>query len=112
MNLPEAVDGAIFSLSYCVMRDRKQALRHAWQQLEPGGRLVIAGCENAVRPVGRFALPAGSLDPEANGARQSGHRRVKDLNELTGLVEVEELQFRHLLHRLRPRSRPAAPRVA
>src|SRR5712691_9111871 len=26
--LPEAVDGAIFSLSYCVMRGRRDALRH------------------------------------------------------------------------------------
>jgi ubiquinone/menaquinone biosynthesis C-methylase UbiE len=39
--LPDAVDGAIFSLSYATMRHRKRVLRHAWGQLKPGGRLVM-----------------------------------------------------------------------
>lgn len=39
--LPEAVDGVIFSLSYAVIPHHKEALRHAWNQLCPGGYLVI-----------------------------------------------------------------------
>lgn len=39
--LPEAVDGVIFSLSYAVIPHHREAIRHAWEQLRPGGYLVI-----------------------------------------------------------------------
>ena len=41
LSLPEKVDGALFSLSYATMIERREILRHAWGQLKPGGRLVI-----------------------------------------------------------------------
>src|ERR1051325_9406141 len=39
--LPEPVDGVIFSLSYAVIPHHQDALRHAWNQLQRGGYLVI-----------------------------------------------------------------------
>jgi ubiquinone/menaquinone biosynthesis C-methylase UbiE len=38
---PEPLDGVLFSLSYNTMPHHRAVLRHAWEQLRPGGRLVI-----------------------------------------------------------------------
>jgi ubiquinone/menaquinone biosynthesis C-methylase UbiE len=38
----QPIQGALFTLSYCTMRDRSIILRRVWDLLEPGGRLVIA----------------------------------------------------------------------
>jgi len=39
---PQPIQGALFTLSYCTMRDRSAILRRVWDLIEPGGRLVIA----------------------------------------------------------------------
>ncbi|HMF19124.1 MAG TPA: class I SAM-dependent methyltransferase [Gemmataceae bacterium] len=39
---PQPIQGALFTLSYCTMRDRSAILRRVWDLLEPRGRLVIA----------------------------------------------------------------------
>ena len=38
---PEPLDGVLFGLSYNTMPHHLTVLRHAWEQLRPGGRLVI-----------------------------------------------------------------------
>jgi demethylmenaquinone methyltransferase/2-methoxy-6-polyprenyl-1,4-benzoquinol methylase len=38
---PEPLDGVLFGLSYNTMPHHLRVLRHAWEQLRPGGRLVI-----------------------------------------------------------------------
>jgi ubiquinone/menaquinone biosynthesis C-methylase UbiE len=38
---PMPLDGVLFSLSYNAMPDHRAVLRRAWDQLVPGGRLVI-----------------------------------------------------------------------
>ena len=91
--LPEAVDGAIFSLSYCVMRHRNRALRHAWQQLKPGGRLVMLDAKTFSGWLGRLLYPLALWTLKATVLGSPDIDELKDLKELTGQVEVEELQF-------------------
>jgi ubiquinone/menaquinone biosynthesis C-methylase UbiE len=38
---PEPLDAVLFSLSFNVMPHHRAVLRHVWNQLRPGGRLVI-----------------------------------------------------------------------
>lgn len=49
--VPEPVDRVFFSLSYNTMPHHREVLHHAWQQLRPGGYLVIMDAK----------LPAGIL---------------------------------------------------
>jgi ubiquinone/menaquinone biosynthesis C-methylase UbiE len=91
--LPELVDGAIFSLSYCTMRHRKQALRHAWAQLKSGGRLVMLDAKTLSGWLGRVLYPLASWTLKLTVLGSPDIDELKDLEALTGQVEVEELQF-------------------
>jgi ubiquinone/menaquinone biosynthesis C-methylase UbiE len=91
--LPEPVDGAIFSLSYAVMRDRKQALRNAWRQLKPGGRLIMLDAKVLSGFLGRTTHGLFSLILRLTVLGNPDVEALKDVRELTGQVEVEELQF-------------------
>ena len=91
--LPEPVDGAIFSLSYAVMRDRKQALRNAWRQLKPGGRMVMLDAKVLSGFLGRTTHGLLSLILRLTVLGNPDVEALKDVRELTGRVEVEELQF-------------------
>jgi ubiquinone/menaquinone biosynthesis C-methylase UbiE len=91
--LPEPVDGAIFSLSYAVMRDRKQALRNAWRQLKPGGRMVMLDAKILNGFLGRTTHGLFSLILRLTVLGNPDIQALKDVRELTGQVEVEELQF-------------------
>ncbi len=91
--LPELVDGAIFSLSYAVMRDRKRALRNAWRQLKPGGRLVMLDAKILKGFLGRITHGLFSLILRLTVLGNPDVEALKDVRELTGQVEVEELQF-------------------
>jgi ubiquinone/menaquinone biosynthesis C-methylase UbiE len=91
--LPELVDGAIFSLSYCTMRHRKLALRHAWLQLKSGGRLVMLDAKALSGWLGRVLYPLASWTLKLTVLGSPDIDELKDLEALTGQVEVEELQF-------------------
>ena len=91
--LPEPIDGAIFSLSYAVMRDRKQALRNAWRQLKPGGRFVMLDAKVLPGFVGRATHRLLSLILRLTVLGNPDLNQVQDVRELTGQVEVESLQF-------------------
>lgn len=91
--LPELVDGAIFSLSYCTMRHRKQALRHAWAQLKSGGRLVMLDAKALSGWLGRVLYPLASWTLKLTVLGSPDIDELKDLETLTGQVEVEKLQF-------------------
>ncbi len=91
--LPEPVDGAIFSLSYAVMRDRKQALRHAWNQLKPGGRLVMLDAKTLSGFVGRMTYRLLSLVLRLTVLGNPDLDQLADVRELAGHVDVENLQF-------------------
>ena len=91
--LPEPVDGAIFSLSYAVMRDRKQALRNAWRQLKSGGRLVMLDAKALSGWLGRLLYPLALWTLKLTVLGSPDIDELKDLEALTGDVEVEKLQF-------------------
>jgi ubiquinone/menaquinone biosynthesis C-methylase UbiE len=91
--LPELVDGAIFSLSYCTMRHRKLALRHAWKQLKSGGRLVMLDAKALSGWLGRVLYPLASWTLKLTVLGSPDIDELKDLEALTGQVEVEKLQF-------------------
>ncbi len=49
----QPVDAVLFSLSYSVMPDRREALKRAWTALQPGGRVVIISSFGVFGGVGR-----------------------------------------------------------
>ena len=54
---PAPLDGILFSLSYNTMPHHRDVLRHAWEQLRPGGRLVIMDAKVPPGLGGRLVLP-------------------------------------------------------
>jgi hypothetical protein len=54
---PTPLNGVLFSLSYNTMPDHRAVLRRAWDQLVPGGRLVIMDAKVPPGPSGKFVLP-------------------------------------------------------
>ena len=54
---PAPLDAVLFSLSYNTMPHHRTVLRHAWQQLRPGGRLVIMDAKVPPGWGGRLVLP-------------------------------------------------------
>lgn len=54
---PALLDGVLFSLSYNTMPHHRAVLRKAWQQLRPGGRLVIMDAKLPPGRAGKLLLP-------------------------------------------------------
>jgi demethylmenaquinone methyltransferase/2-methoxy-6-polyprenyl-1,4-benzoquinol methylase len=54
---PAPLDAVLFSLSYNTMPHHRTVLRRAWQQLRPGGRLVIMDAKVPPGLGGRLVLP-------------------------------------------------------
>jgi demethylmenaquinone methyltransferase/2-methoxy-6-polyprenyl-1,4-benzoquinol methylase len=54
---PEQLDGVLFSLSYNTMRHHRAILKRAWDQLRPGGHLVIMDAKLPPGLGGRMILP-------------------------------------------------------
>ncbi len=91
--VPAAVDAVLFSLSYSVMRDREPILRHAWSQLRPGGRLVIADGKKLPGLLGRWLHPLTMLEMKATVLGDPDHHALADLRALTDDVQLEEELF-------------------
>lgn len=54
---PTPLDGVLFCLSYNTMPHHRAVLRNAWDQLRPGGRLVIMDAKVPSGPAARLLLP-------------------------------------------------------
>jgi demethylmenaquinone methyltransferase/2-methoxy-6-polyprenyl-1,4-benzoquinol methylase len=54
---PAPLNGVLFSLSYNTMPDHRAVLRRAWDQLVPGGRLVIMDAKVPPGASGKLVLP-------------------------------------------------------
>jgi len=54
---PELVDGVLFSFSYNTMPNHLTVLHRAWNELRPGGRLVIVDAKVPPGFLGNIALP-------------------------------------------------------
>ncbi|HET6890220.1 MAG TPA: methyltransferase domain-containing protein [Pyrinomonadaceae bacterium] len=87
--LPEAVDGALFSLSYATMPHRKTALQHAWNQLKPGGRLVIMDARIPDGVIGKLYRPLLTRFLKLTVLGNPDVDILEDLRQLTGEIEVD-----------------------
>jgi len=54
---PAPLDGVLFTLSYNTMPHHRAVLRSAWDQLRPGGRLVIMDAKLPSGPATKLLLP-------------------------------------------------------
>ncbi len=88
--LPEPVGGVIFSLSYSVIPNHQEALRHAWSYLRPGGSVVIMDGKLVPGAVGKPVRPLVLLTMKATVLGNPDKRPWDDLRELTDQVEVTE----------------------
>jgi ubiquinone/menaquinone biosynthesis C-methylase UbiE len=88
--LPEMVDGALFSLSYSVMPNSRDALAQAWRHLKPGKRLVIMDGKLATGTWGRVSRPFVTWLSQRTILGDPMKSPQQDLCELTDAFEIEE----------------------
>jgi SAM-dependent methyltransferase len=86
---PSNVDGVLFSLSYEVIPNDREVLRHVWSHLKPGGRVVIVGARCHPGLLGRLLGPIGVLASRATVLGSPFKRPWEDLQELTPEVRAE-----------------------
>lgn len=91
--VPEPVDGVVFSLSYAVIPHHREALRHAWGQLRPGGHLVIMDAKLPSGLAGRLLHPFVVWVSRLTVLGNPDVRPWDELKELTDEVECEEAQL-------------------
>ena len=91
--LPELVDGAIFSLSYAVIPQHREALKHAWEHLRPGGYVVIMDAKLPSGLIGRVLHPFVVWASRATVLGNPDIKPWEELKELTDTVDCEEVQF-------------------
>jgi demethylmenaquinone methyltransferase/2-methoxy-6-polyprenyl-1,4-benzoquinol methylase len=91
--VPQPVNGVLFSLSYATMPHHRQVLRHAWEQLAPGGRLVIMDSRIPGGPGGRLVRPLLTWVSRLTVLGDPGIEPWRELAELAGDVRIEEQSF-------------------
>jgi demethylmenaquinone methyltransferase/2-methoxy-6-polyprenyl-1,4-benzoquinol methylase len=89
--LPEAVDVALFSLSYATMPHRQKVLRHAWNQLRPGGRLVIMDARIPEGIPGKIYRPLLTSFLKLTVLGNPDIDILDDLRQLAREIEVQNL---------------------
>ena len=57
---PEPLDAVLFGFSYNTIPHRQAVLRHVWDQLRPGGRIVIMEAKAPPGWCGKLTLPFGA----------------------------------------------------
>ncbi|HEV2708140.1 MAG TPA: methyltransferase domain-containing protein [Pyrinomonadaceae bacterium] len=91
--LPELVDGVIFSLSYAVIPQHREALKRAWEQLRPGGYVVIMDAKLPSGLRGKLLHPFVVWASRATVLGNPDIRPWDELRELADEVDCEEVQF-------------------
>lgn len=91
LSLSEKVDGALFSLSYATMIERRDILRHAWDQLKPGGRLVIMDARIPKGMIGELYRPLAMWTLDRTVLGNPDVDILEDLRRLAGKIEIQEL---------------------
>jgi demethylmenaquinone methyltransferase/2-methoxy-6-polyprenyl-1,4-benzoquinol methylase len=91
--LPVGVAGVIFSLSYAVIPHHREALSHAWDQLSPGGYLVIMDAKLPSNILGRLLHPFVVWTSKLTVLGNPDIRPWDELKELADHVEMEEISF-------------------
>jgi ubiquinone/menaquinone biosynthesis C-methylase UbiE len=89
--VPAPVDGVIFSLSYAVIPHHREALEYAWDQLRPGGHLVIMDAKLPSNFLGKLLHPFVFWASRLTVLGNPDIRPWDELRELAGEVCMEEL---------------------
>ncbi len=95
-NTPDKIDGVLFSLSYATMSHHASVLRHAWNQLDAGGWLVIMDAQlpsGAMGKLARLFLPLFVLLLKLTVLGNPYIVPAEELREVADEVEVEELSL-------------------
>jgi len=90
---PEPLDGALFSLSYATMPHHRAVLQHVWNQLRPGGRLVIMDAKPPPGRGGQFILPFSVWLMKRTVLGNPYIQPWKDLAGIADDFEMEEFLF-------------------
>jgi|ERR1044071_2050834 S-adenosylmethionine-diacylgycerolhomoserine-N-methlytransferase len=90
---PVAVDGVIFSLSYAVIPHHREALSRAWEQLSPGGYLVIMDAKLPSNFAGKLLHPFVIWASRLTVLGNPDIRPWDELKELADEVEMEEFSL-------------------
>ena len=90
---PVPLDGVMFGLSYNTMPHHLTVLREAWDQLRPGGRLVIMDAKLPPGLGGRLLLPFGLWLMKHTMLGNPLIRPWEDLARLAGPIEMEQFMF-------------------
>jgi demethylmenaquinone methyltransferase/2-methoxy-6-polyprenyl-1,4-benzoquinol methylase len=110
---PEPLDGVMFGLSYNTIPHHLRVLHHAWNQLRPGGRLVVMDAKLPPGLGGRLVLPFGLWLMKRTMLGNPLVRPWEDVEQLAGHIEMEQFMFGswYICRATKPLA-PAAPRVA
>jgi demethylmenaquinone methyltransferase/2-methoxy-6-polyprenyl-1,4-benzoquinol methylase len=90
---PVPLDGVLFGLSYNTMPHHLAVLRNAWQQLRPGGRLVIMDAKLPPGLGGEIVLPFGLWLMKRTMLGNPYIRPWEDLAKLTDDFAMEEFML-------------------
>jgi SAM-dependent methyltransferase len=90
---PRRLDGVIFSLSYNTIPHHRAVLHHAWNQLRPGGSLVIMDAKPPPGRLGELVLPFSVWLMKRTVLGNPYLRPWEHLATLTEEFEMEEFLF-------------------
>jgi ubiquinone/menaquinone biosynthesis C-methylase UbiE len=90
---PVPLDGVMFGLSYNTMPHHLTVLREAWDQLRPGGRLVIMDAKLPDGLGGRLVLPFGLWLMKRTMLGNPLIQPWEDLARIAGGIEMEQFMF-------------------
>jgi ubiquinone/menaquinone biosynthesis C-methylase UbiE len=90
---PAPLNGVLFSLSYNTMPDHRAVLRRAWDQLVPGGRLVITDAKVPPGASGKFVLPFSLWLMKHTVLSNPLVQPWEDLKQLAGTCDMKEFMF-------------------
>ena len=93
LQMTETVDAVLFSLSYSVIPDPREALSCAWRHLRSGGRVVILDSPLPSGRLWRLYRPFISLLSRATVLGDLDATPDQDLRRFTTKVEKQEFQL-------------------
>lgn len=90
---PEPLDAVLFGFSYNTMPHHLTVLHHAWQQLRPGGRLVILDARLPPGLIGKLVLPFSVWLMKRTMLGNPYIRPWEDLARLTDQFDMQQFLF-------------------